>query len=224
MSVELSIPLKSLEQPLGESIRELRRGYQAVSDCLEQTMAECDLRGTELADCRRQLAEARRSLSECEKQLAERTRADGDLTHRYSALKKQFEQKHGDLVQANDRASQAQSEGAQNKQRLEMQIEQNQQLRQQAERYESEAEATRNELTQLRTQFAALAESAAEGVKLRGELAEANCSSRVCQRKQRPIITTSHLPNNWPPSGRSGINWKANWMCCVIAGPNCPRP
>lgn len=173
VSVDLSIPLKSLEQPLRDSIRELRRGYQAVSDCLEQTMAECDTRGTELADCRRQLAEARRSLSECEKQLAERTRADGDLAHRYAALKKQVEARQTELSQANDRATHAQAEGAQSKQRLELQIEQNQQLRQQTERLQADAESARGELAQLRTQFTALAESAAEAVKLRGELADA---------------------------------------------------
>lgn len=173
MSVDLSIPLKSLEQPLRDSIRELRRGYQAVSDCLEQTMAECDVRGTELADCRRQLAEARRSLSEYEKQLAERTRADGDLAHRYAAVKKQVETKQTELSQANDRASHAQAEDAQSKQRLELQIEQSQQLRQQNERMQAEAESSRGELAQLRTQFTALAESAAESVKLRGELADA---------------------------------------------------
>jgi len=173
VSVDLSIPLKSLEQPLRDSIRELRRGYQAVSDCLEQTMAECDMRGTELADCRRQLAEARRSLSECEKQLGERTRSDGDLANRYTALKKQVEAKQTELSQANERAALALSEGAQSQQRLELQVEQSQQLRQQNERMQAEAESARGELAQLRTQFTALAESAAEAVKLRGELADA---------------------------------------------------
>ena len=62
--LDLAIPLKSIEHPLHDSIRELRQGYQSLSDCVEQAMAECDQRGSELADCRRQLAEARRSLME----------------------------------------------------------------------------------------------------------------------------------------------------------------
>jgi len=180
---EISLSLKSVEQPLRDSIRELRRGYQSVSECLEQTMAECDVRGAELADCRRQLAESRRSLSECERQLAERARADADLVHRYATLKKQAELKQAELAQANDQALHAQAESAQSKQRLEMQIEQNQQSREQAERLETQCEALRSELAQLRTQFGPLAESATETLQLRNDLS--TTKAELCRLQEQ---------------------------------------
>jgi chromosome segregation ATPase len=189
VSVELSVPLKSLEQPLRESIRELRRGYQSVSECLEQTMAECDVRGAELADCRRQLAESRRSLSECERQLAERTRADADLVHRYANLKKQLEAKQAELTQTCEKFQQAQTETAQDKQRLQLQIESAQQLNEQIERIKAQHDASLAELSQLRSQFAPLAESAAETLQLRGEVTLAQSElGRLREQlaKQRP--------------------------------------
>jgi chromosome segregation ATPase len=159
VSIDTSPPLKLVEHPLRDSIRELRRGYQSVSECLDQTMAECDQRGIELADCRRQLAEARRSLMESGKQLAEKARAEADLLNRCAEFKKQLEA--------------AQAESVQNKQRLEIHLEHSEPLRRQIERLGTDGEASRQELTQLREQLMPMFESAAEVARLRGELAAA---------------------------------------------------
>jgi chromosome segregation ATPase len=173
VSVDLSLPLNAIGRPLQESIRELRRGYQSVSECLEQALADCEQRGSELADCRRQLAEARRSLSECERQIAERTRNETELTNRTSAIKKQLDAKSAELTQANERILRVQGECTQSQQRLEMAAEQTEHLRAQIARLEADHRESRDELSQLRGQFAPLAEAAAEAVRLRGELAAA---------------------------------------------------
>lgn len=177
VSVELSLPLKSLGQPLRDSIRELRLGYQPVSECLEQTMAECDLRVAELGDCRRQLAQARESLSECEKQVAERNGVEADLANQCGTLQKALESKQTELAQAADQFAHAQAASTQANERLEIQIEQNQQLRQQVARAESDREALRGDVAQLRAQFGPLAESVTEAARLRGELASAQAES-----------------------------------------------
>ncbi len=158
-------------RPLRDSIGELRLGHQSVSEYLEQALAECELCEAELADCRRQFAEARRSLRECEKQIAERTGAETDLLSRCSVLKQDLDSKELELAQANDRAAEAQARSAQGGERLEIQIEQNQQLREQVGRLETQREALDNELAQLRGQFAPLAESVTETARLRGEVA-----------------------------------------------------
>ncbi|MEX0677078.1 MAG: hypothetical protein WD063_08385 [Pirellulales bacterium] len=173
LSLDLSQPLKALGRPLQESIRELRRGYQSVSECLEETLVDCEQRGRELADCRRQLAEARRSLSECERQIADRARAEAELSNRCTTLKKHFEAKADELSQANQRITQVQGECSQNQQRLDLQAEQSEQLRAQIARLESDYREARDELAQLRGQFAPLAETASEAARLRGELAAA---------------------------------------------------
>lgn len=171
VSVDLSIPLTAIGRPLQESIRELRRGYQSVSECLELTLADCEQRGSELADCRRQLAEARRNLSEYERQLAERVRAENELSGRCGAIKKQLEAKSVELTQAQEKIIQLQGECEQNRQRLEMAAEQAQHLRSQVERLERDYRESREELAQLRGQFAPLAEAATDAVRLRVELA-----------------------------------------------------
>jgi len=171
LSADLSLFLRSLERPLQDSIRDLRRGYQSVCECLGQTMAESDIRAAEVANCRRQLAESRRSLSEAERQLAERVRTDGELSQRCAGLKKQLDSKQIELAQAVEKLLRAEAEEAQCKQRLDMQSEQNQQLREQITRMESEAELSRGELARLRGQFTPLAESAVETAELRVQLA-----------------------------------------------------
>lgn len=173
MSVDLSLPLNAIGRPLQDSIRELRRGYQSVSECLEQALADCEQRGSDLADCRRQLAEARRSLSECERQIAERTRAENELSNRTSAIKKQLDAKSAELAQANERILRVQGDCTQSQQRLEMAAEQTEHLRAQIARLETDHRENRDELSQLRGQFAPLAEAASEAVRLRGELAAA---------------------------------------------------
>ena len=173
MSLDLSLPLKALGRPLQESIRELRRGYQSVSECLEQALADCEQRGAEVADCRRQLAEARRSLSECERQIADRARAETDLSSRCATFKKQLEAKAAELSQANERITQVQAECSHNQNRLELQAEQCEQLRAQVARLETDYREARGEVGQLRSQFAPLAENAVEAARLRGELAAA---------------------------------------------------
>ena len=166
VSVDLSLPLNAIGRPLQDSIRELRRGYQSVSECLEQALADCEQRGSDLADCRRQLAEARRSLSECERQIAERTRAESELSNRTSAIKKQLDAKSAELAQANERILRVQGECTQSQQRLEMAAEQTEHLRAQIARLETDHRENRDELSQLRGQFAPLAEAASEAVRL----------------------------------------------------------
>ena len=173
MSLDLSLPLKAIQHPLHDSIRELREGYQSLSDCVEQAMADCEQRGAELADCRRQLAEARRSLIEQEKNLSERTKAEADAARRAMVLKKQLEAAHTELSQANEKLLHVQAEELQSRQRLEIQVEYNQQLQTQIERLKSDDEQTRGELAQLRSQFGPLTEATVEAAKLRGEMAAA---------------------------------------------------
>jgi chromosome segregation ATPase len=173
VSVDLALPLKSLQLPLHDSIRELRRGHQSVSECLEQVLAECDQRGVELAECRRQLADASRELIEREKTLAERTQAAAEAIEGCCALKKQLEAIQSDLARASDERRQAQAEALQSKERLEVQVEHKGQLQSQLERFQSENEASRIEVAQLRSQLAPLAETTVESAKLRGELAAA---------------------------------------------------
>ena len=103
VAFDFAVPLKLLKQPLHDSIDELRQGYQSLSECVEQSIAECEQRGAELADCRRQLAEARRSLMEQEKALAERDQAAADATRRVTATTKQLEAGQAELAQANEK-------------------------------------------------------------------------------------------------------------------------
>lgn len=173
VSVDLSLPLKTLEQPLRNSIQELRRGYQSVSECLEQSLAESEARGAELADCRRQLAEARRSLSECERQLAERTRGEAELSGKFSALKKHFEGKQAEWTQTSERSAALQAEAALARDRLQTQLEQNQATSKQIENLEAERQQWLAELAELRNQLGPLTTSAAEAARLGAELATA---------------------------------------------------
>jgi chromosome segregation ATPase len=173
VSVDFSLPLKTLEQPLRNSIQELRRGYQSVSECLEQSLAESEARGAELADCRRQLAEARRSLSECERQLAERTRGEAELNGKFATLKKHLEGKQAEWTQTSERTSALQIESAQAKDRLQVQLEQSQAARQQIESLEAERQQWLAELAELRTQLGPMTASAAEAARLGAELASA---------------------------------------------------
>jgi chromosome segregation ATPase len=146
-------------------------GYQSVSECLEQTMAECDLRAAELDDSRRQLAHACRNLSACEKQLAERTAAEADLANRCGTQKTDLDAKQSQLAAANER--------------LQIQVEQNQQSRRQNEQAETEREALRGEVAQLRAQFGPLAELATETGLLRGELAAAQ--AELVRLRDQPV-------------------------------------
>jgi chromosome segregation ATPase len=170
VSLDLSLPLKALGRPLQESIRELRRGYQSVSECLEQALTDCEQRGSELADCCRQLAEARQRLSECERQIADRARTEGNLSNRCATLEKRLEIKTAELSQANENVVHAQAECTHHQQRLELQAEQSDQLRARIARLEADYGEAREELGQLRGQFAPLAETASEAARLRGEL------------------------------------------------------
>ncbi len=170
VSLDLSLRLKALGRPLQESIRELRRGYQSVSECLEQALADCEQRGSELADCRHQLVEARQSLSQCERQIADRAGAEADLSNRCATLEQHLEIKTAELSQAHEKVIHAQAECAQHHQRLELQAEQSDELGARIARLESDYGEARDELGQLRGQFAPLAETASEAARLRGEL------------------------------------------------------
>src|SRR5258708_36052297 len=100
MAVDILQPLKTFERPLQDSIRELRRGYQSVSECREQTLAECDARTAELSDCRRQLSDTARRLAEREQQLAERTQSHTALTAQYGALQAELDARRAELAQS----------------------------------------------------------------------------------------------------------------------------
>jgi chromosome segregation ATPase len=169
VSAEVIQMLRTFERPLHDSITDLRRGYQTVSECLEQTLGESDMRAAELANCRRQLAESRRSLSECERQLAERTRADSELAHRCATLKKQLEAKQAELAQAGDRLAQAQAESVTGKEMLESAKEHNQELHADVKKLQSELDLARTELSQTRLQTG----PSTEAVELRSQLAQA---------------------------------------------------
>jgi chromosome segregation ATPase len=165
--------LKSLTNPLRDSIRELRVGYQSMSECLELTMAECDLRAVELEDCHRKLVHARRSLGECQQQLAARGAADAEIANRCAAQANELGAKQLQLTQALEQLGQAQAESARATERLEFQVEQNQQLRRQFEQAETEREALRGDMAQLRSQFGPLAESVTDSASLRTALVAA---------------------------------------------------
>jgi chromosome segregation ATPase len=177
VSLDFALPLKLLKHPLVESIEELRQGYQSLSECVEQAAAECEQRGAELADCRRQLAEARRSLIEQEKVLDERAKAEAESTRRSQALKKQLDAAQSELAQVNEKLMRAQADELQSRQRLEVQVEHNQQLQSQIERIQSDADQSRGELAQLRAQFAPLTEATVDAARLRGELATAQADA-----------------------------------------------
>jgi chromosome segregation ATPase len=173
VSVEFSVSPKTIDFPLQDSIRELRKGYQSVSECLEQSLAECDLRIAELADCRRQLVEANRNVAGQEKRVAEHARAEAAALERCTAVQQKLAAIECERSELELRASHAEAEATQSKQRLEIQNEHHQQLQAQISRLESEGEASRAELAQLRGQFGSLAETAADAARLRGELAAA---------------------------------------------------
>ncbi len=193
MSVELSLPLKSVEQPLRHSIQELRRGYQSVTECLEQSLAESEARGAELADCRRQLAEARRSLTECERQLAERTRAEAELNGRFAALKKHLESKQAEWTQASERIQTLQTEAVQLQERLEAQRSQCQELRRQVEQLDAERQSWHGELAEMRGQLAPLTGAAAEVARLTALLTSAQAenerlSAELATARDNPAV------------------------------------
>jgi chromosome segregation ATPase len=171
VSLDFSGPLKLLKQPLHDSIDELREGYRSLSECVEQAVSECEQRGTELADCRSQLAEARRSLLELEKVLSERTNAEADATRRSTEQKQQLDSVQAELAESTNKIQASQAEEFQCRQRLEVQIERNQQLQSQIERLQDDETESRNELTQLRAQFGPLTEATVEAARVRGELA-----------------------------------------------------
>lgn len=173
VSLDLALPLKLFEQPLHDSIHELHQGYQSLSDCVDQAMAECEQRGTELAECRSQLAEARRGLLEQEKELAERTRAEADATRSLGELKPRLEATLAELAEANEKLTHAQSDELQSGLRLEVQLERDQQLQAQIEQLQNEGNQSRDELAQLRVQFGPLTEATVEAARLRGELGTA---------------------------------------------------
>jgi len=178
VSAEVIQMLRTFERPLHDSITDLRRGYQTVSECLEQTLAESDMRAAELANCRRQLAESRRSLSECERQLAERTRADSELAHRCATLKKQLEAKQAELAQASDRLAQYQAESVTGKEMLESAKEHNQQLHAEVKKLQSELDFARTDLAQARSQSG----PSSEAVELRSQLAQAQAQIASLQQ------------------------------------------
>jgi chromosome segregation ATPase len=170
VSFDLALPLNLLKQPLHDSLDELRQGYRSLSECVEQAVSECEQRGSELADCRRQLAEARRSMLEQEKSLAERTHAEAEATRRLTELSKRFDATQAELALSQETLLRIQGEEMQARQRLELQVEHNQQLQGQIEQLKQDAAKARDELVELRTQFGPLTESAIEAERLRGEL------------------------------------------------------
>ncbi len=177
VSIDLRPSLKALENPLRDSVRQLRQGYQSVHQYLDEALAESDARAAALADCRRQLAEARRSLSESERQSAERSKAEADAIARAAQLKKLVEQRQGELATASEKLLHAQNESAQLQQRLELQSEQQRQLREQIERLQAEHQAASGELAQMRSQVAPWVQAVAEAAQLRAELAAAQGES-----------------------------------------------
>jgi chromosome segregation ATPase len=171
VSFDLALPLNLLKQPLHDSIEELREGYRSLSECVEHAVTECEQRGTELADCRRQLAEARRSMLEQEKALAKQAEAETDASRRWSELEQRFNTTQAELSQAREELMRVRSDEVQSRQRLELQLEHNQQLQEQIEPLKQSATQSHDELSQLRVQFGPLTETAVEAERLRGELA-----------------------------------------------------
>src|SRR5262249_55925838 len=88
-------------------------------------------------------------------------------------LKKHFEAKAAELAQAQEMIAQVQAQCAQSSQRLELQVERSEHLQTQIARLESDYAAAREELSQLRGQFAPLAEAAAEAARVKGDRAAA---------------------------------------------------
>jgi len=152
VSVDLAVPLMSAENSIQGSLYELRRGYQAVADCLEDAFSDCDVQQAELNDCQRQLAEARRNLAASNKQLAERNEAEGELLQQCAALKKQFEAKQAAWVQATEAMVEAQTENATLRHRLTLQAEAMEQLRGELQRVEADRNAARAECLQWKSQ------------------------------------------------------------------------
>ena len=173
VSLDFAVPLKLLKQPLHDSIDELRAGYRALSECVEQAVAECEQRGAALDDCRRQLAEARRSLLEQEKLLAQRTGCAEDTTRRLTEQSEQLEAIRAELAESLEKASHAQASESESRQRFEVQQERVKQLEAQLGRSETTEAELRKELGQLREQLGPLTEATVDAARLRGELATA---------------------------------------------------
>ncbi len=171
MSTELSPPPKPPTNPLRDSIRELRQGYQSVTECLELSMAECDLRAIELEDCRRQLAHARQSQNECEQRLARLSAAEAEVNGRCAALTSELAAKQVQLSEILEQLAHARAECVRASERLDLQVEQNQQLRHQMEIAVKEREALGELMAQLRSQPATAETSATETATLRATLA-----------------------------------------------------
>ena len=167
MSTELSPPPKPPINPLRDSIRELRQGYQSVTECLELSMAECDLRAIELEDCRRQLAHARQSQSECEQRLARLSAAEAEVNGRCASLTSELAAKQVQLGEILEQLAHARAECVRASERLELQVEQNQQLRHQMEVAVKEREALGELMAQLRSQPVTVEASATETATLR---------------------------------------------------------
>ncbi len=173
MGANLSALAKSFDVPLRDLVRELRRGYQSISECLEQTTAECDARAAELADCQRQLADAQRMIVDQELQMAQWANGQATESNRCAAHKEQMEAKQWELDQTIERLRLAEAENAQSKEWLQGQIDQNRQIHTEVERMSSDNDRSRNELAQLHAQLTSLTDTAVGAAELRGQLTAA---------------------------------------------------
>jgi chromosome segregation ATPase len=170
VSVDLSELAQSFDDPLRELVRELRRGYQSIAECLEQTTAECEVRTAELADYSRQLATARQTQLEQEQEIAKRTAAQTTESHRCAALKEQLEAIHEELRQTIEKLRVVEVENAQVRQQLSDQSEQTRLFQNQADRAIAERDRAQADASQLRERLESMSASAVDAATLRGQL------------------------------------------------------
>ena len=166
VTVDLAQLAKSFDGPLRDSIRELQSGYQTISECLEQTTAQCELRTAELTECRRELEEVRHALNERESK--ERCESQ-----RLSTLEQQLADRLRDVESLADRADLAEREAVHVQQLLKAEQAHNAQLQVQMERVQSGDRLARTELAKLQEQLARLADTAVDTSRLQDQLAAA---------------------------------------------------
>jgi chromosome segregation ATPase len=173
VTVDLTQLAKSFDEPLRESIRELQHGYQTISECLDQTTAQCELRAAELGECRRELADVCQDLAARERELRERDRGDSDERERIAAFQQQLDSIRHELDEASEKARQAECETEHANQRWQAEREHNGQLQTQLQRIQEADEAASGELSCLQQQLARLADSAVDAARIQDELTTA---------------------------------------------------
>ena len=112
VSNDVSHSRHGLEQPLRDSIRELRLGHQSLAESLEQALVEGDATHAELAECRAELARTRRALEERSQELAERSRSEEGLAARGVELETRLSASQAELAQAAKTLAECQAKSA----------------------------------------------------------------------------------------------------------------